>query len=181
MAARIEGLFDRAADASLDGDEPAAKLPSYLADAHAIEAQAIVLLERARNLEGPAVLAAAYEEHLEETHRHEELLERRLDELGSSPSTIKDAALRLGALNWSVFFAAQPDTPAKLAGFAFAFEHLEIASYELLARVAERAGDAATAELAARIGAEERAAAGRLHELLDTAMDATLQARAVSG
>ena len=31
---------------------------------------------------------------------------------------------------------AQPNTPAKLAGFAFAFEHLEIAAYELLRRVA---------------------------------------------
>lgn len=34
--------------------------------------------------------------------------------------------------------AAQPDTPPKLAGFAYALEHLEIGSYELLRRVAER-------------------------------------------
>ena len=32
-----------------------------------------------------------------------------------------------GCLNLGAFFSAQPDTPAKLAGFAFAFAHLEIA------------------------------------------------------
>jgi hypothetical protein len=48
----------------------------------------------------------------------------------------KDGALRLGALDRGVFFAAQPDTPAKLAGFAYAVENLEIVAYELLLRVA---------------------------------------------
>jgi hypothetical protein len=46
--------------------------------------------------------------------------------------------MRLGALNWGGFFAVQPDTRAKLAGFAYAFEHLEIGAYELLRRVAQR-------------------------------------------
>ena len=42
---------------------------------------------------------------------------------------------------YATIFGAQPDTPAKLAGFAYAFEHLEIGAYELLRRVAQRAGD----------------------------------------
>jgi hypothetical protein len=57
----------------------------------------------------------------------------RLEEHGSDPSRLKDAVLRIGGLNLGAFFAAQPDTPAKLAGFAFAFEHLEIGAYEQLA------------------------------------------------
>jgi hypothetical protein len=59
--------------------------------------------------------------------------------------------MRIGGLNIGAFFAAQPGTPAKLAGFAFAFEHLEIAAYELLRRIAERANDGATVAAAERI------------------------------
>src|SRR6266542_4820897 len=75
--------------------------------------------------------------------------------LGGSPSRLKDAAMRAGALNWGMFFQAQPDTPHKLAAFAYAFEHLEIAAYEQLKRVAARAGDEATVELADQILAQE--------------------------
>ena len=67
--------------------------------------------------------------------------------------------LRLGALNWGAFFAAQPDTPAKLSGFAYAVENLEVAAYELLLRVARRAGDEETVALTESILAEEKAAA----------------------
>jgi ferritin-like metal-binding protein YciE len=99
----------------------------------------------------------------------------RLEARGGKPNMLKDAALRLGALNWGAFFAAQPDTPAKLAGFAYAFEHLEIASYELLRRVAERAGDAEAVRIAEQILAEERAAAQKLRSMFPQALDASLR------
>ena len=44
--------------------------------------------------------------------------------------------MRLGAVNWATFFKAHPDTPGKVAAFAYAFEHLEIGGYEQLLRVA---------------------------------------------
>jgi ferritin-like metal-binding protein YciE len=93
---------------------------------------------------------------------------------------LKDAVLSLGALNWNAFFRAQPDTPAKLAAFAYAFEHLEIASYELLRRVADRAADGETALLASRILSDERSAAQRIHSLLDDALDASLHAQGLA-
>ena len=43
------------------------------------------------------------------------------------------------------FAAAQPDTPGKLAMHAFSYEHMELAAYELLQRLPQRAGDAETA------------------------------------
>jgi ferritin-like metal-binding protein YciE len=175
MGARLETLFDRAVEESLDGRrDPRARLLAYLADAHAIERQAILLLKRSRSVAGPASLAQAYDEHLAETEEHERLVTARLHELDSGPSWLKDAALRLGALNWDMFFRVQPDTAAKLAGFAYAFEHLEIASYELLRRVAARASDSVTEALAGRILGEERQAAERVHALLGEAMGATL-------
>lgn len=178
MGERLEALFDQAVEASLQALQPdqlSEQLDKYLADAHAIEEQALALLRRSPKLAGDAALAGAYQEHLNETIGHRKLVERRLDARGAKPNSLKDAALRLGALNWGAFFAAQPDTPAKLAAFAYAFEHLEIATYELLRRVAQRAGDPETAETAERILGEERATATKLSSLFPQALDASLR------
>ena len=87
--------------------------------------------------------------------------------------------MRLGALNWGTFFQAQPDTPAKLAGFSYAFEHLEIAGYELLRRVARRAGDSETEQVADQILAQEREAAESIHSQFGNALDASLRQQGV--
>jgi ferritin-like metal-binding protein YciE len=183
MADRLAGCFDRAAAIAVGELEPAElekQLGKYLADAHAIEAQATTLLEKSPKLAGADELATAYEEHRSETDGHRRLLEERMRDRGESPSAIKDAALRLGALNWGAFFTAQPDTPAKLAGFAYAFEHLEVGAYEMLKRVAERAGDEATVATAERILAEEHAAADKIRSLFDVAIDAALDMRGIA-
>jgi len=177
MAERLEQSFDRAVEASLreqDPDDLGKQLVKYLSDAHAIENQAIGLLSKGPDIAGDPQLAMLFEQHLEETREHQRLVETLLESHGASPNAIKDAAMRLGALNWGGFFGAQPDTPAKLAGFAYAFEHLEVAAYELLARVAERAGDAQTVAVARRIADQERAAAERIAATWDAAVDATL-------
>jgi ferritin-like metal-binding protein YciE len=178
MAGRLESLFDQAVEASLQATQPhdlEEQLDKYLADAHAIEEQAIQLLSKSPKLAGDAELAAAYAEHLEETEEHRRMLEARLEARGAKPSKLKDAALRVGALNWGAFFAAQPDTPAKLCAFAYAFEHLEIGGYELPRRVAGRARDTDTIQLAERILAQERAAAEKLQPLFAQALDASLR------
>jgi ferritin-like metal-binding protein YciE len=182
MAERVAGLFDRAAQASLrelSPDDLTDQLRKYLEDAHAIEAQAIQLLSKGPDLAGTSELASAYEEHLAQSKEHEQLVEDRLTSYGARPSRLKDAALRLGALNWGMFFGAQPDTPAKLAAFSYAFEHLEIGAYELLRRVADRAGDAQTQAMADTILGEERAAAEKIHRAFDSALDASLEAQGV--
>ena len=183
MMKRLEGTFDVAVDASLrevGRDELDEQLRKYLADAHAIEAQAIALLERGPKLAGSERLEGIYEEHLAETRDHRELIEGRLQALGGDPSKLKDSALRLGGLNWAAFFRGHPDTPGKLAAFARAFEHLEIGGYEQLKRVAERAGDQETAELVGRILEDERRASERIAGAFDDAVDASLEAVGVS-
>src|SRR5215207_342239 len=183
MAERLEASFDRAVDASLreiDPDDLDKQLSKYLADAHAIEAQAMQLLQRGTKIAGDPELARLYAEHLDETREQQRLVEERLHARDASPSRLKDAAMRLGALNWGAFFQAQPDTPGKLAAFAYAFEHLEIGGYEQLLRVARRAGDAETERTVARILDEERAMAARLAANWDRALDATLAAQEVT-
>jgi ferritin-like metal-binding protein YciE len=179
MAERLAANFDRAADASLaekDAADIDAELVSYLRDAHAIEAQALQLLESGPTIAGSDELADVFRDHLEETRDHQRLVEERLRAHDSRPSRFQSTAMRVGGLNVGAFFGAQPDTPAKLAGFAFAFEHLEIAAYELLRRVADRAGDDETAAEAAGILIQERSAAERIAATWDAAMDAALEA-----
>jgi ferritin-like metal-binding protein YciE len=184
MAERLAGSFDRAVDASLHDlgrDDLDEQLNKYLADAHAIEEQAIKLLERAPDAVGSPELAQLYAKHLEETREQQRLVDARLEARGGSASGLKDLAMRAGGLAWGMFFESHPDTPGKLAVFAYAFEHLEIAGYEQLKRVAERAGDEETVSLAERILGEERAAASKLAEAFDLAAAASPQAAGVAG
>ncbi|HEU4657687.1 MAG TPA: DUF892 family protein [Capillimicrobium sp.] len=182
MGRRLADHFDEAAAASLakvQPDDLQDQVTTYLADAHALESQAIALLEHGKRIVGDDALAALMDEHLAETREHERLVRERLQALGSSPSRRKDAALAIGGLNWGGFFQAHPDTPGKLVAFAYAFEHLEIAGYELLRRVAERAGDAETVALTQRILADERGAAGKLSASFDRAAVAALAAQGI--
>lgn len=178
MGSRLAAGFDRAVEASLR-DKKASDLDkeviAYLQDAHAIETQALQFLTVAPGIAGAETLAEALRDHASETEAHRTLVEERLEAHGARPSRLQDTALRIGGLNVAGFFAAHPDTPVKVAGFAYAFEHLEIAAYELLRRVADRAGDAATVAATLRIIDEERAAAEQISGTWDVVMDAALE------
>lgn len=184
MIDRLEECVVGAVSASLKGKDvadAAAAIDTYLSDAHAIEAQAIRLLEQAASAGGDPDLRRIYADHLEETRRQQRRVEDRLKARGGTPSKLEDAAMRIGALNWGGFFLGQPDTPGKLAAFAYAFEHLEIGAYALLSRVASLAGDRDTMALADEILAEERAAAERIEAAFDRAAEASLAATGVAG
>ncbi|HNH86806.1 MAG TPA: DUF892 family protein, partial [Solirubrobacterales bacterium] len=101
----------------------------------------------------------------------------RMDQLGHSPSRIKDATGLAGGLGMLLFARSQPDTPGKLAAHAYSYEHMEIAAYGILAAYADRSGDRETAELARRIESEERAMAGRISERFGEAVSAALIGR----
>ena len=177
MAERLAAGFDRAVDASLRQVAPedlGRQLGKYLADAFAIESQALQLLEQGQVIAGDPDLKKVFSEHLEETRSHQAAIRARIEARGERPSRFKSALLRVGGVNLGAFFGAQPDTPAKLAGFAFAFEHLEIAAYELLRRVADRAADEETVAVAERILAEEHRAAEQVAGTWDDAVDAVL-------
>jgi UDP-glucose 4-epimerase len=170
MADRLEQSFDTAVEASLaggDADRLDSLLLAYLRDVHALEGQAVKLLEAGAARVDDEHLEAVFRDHLGETREHLAKVEGLLEERGAGPSLIKDAMLKAGGLNLSAFFGAQPDSTTKLAGFAFAFEHLEVAAYELLQRVAARAGDEGVVATAEEILAEERRAAERVAESWD--------------
>jgi ferritin-like metal-binding protein YciE len=178
MADRVAERWDVAVDASLrekDTEATRKEIVKYLRDAHAMEAQAIQLLEAGPRIAGFDALATVFEAHLAESREHQRLVDERLQALGSGPGRVQAMALRGGAMNLGLFFKAQPDSPIKLAGFAYAFEALECAAYELLRRTARRGGDEATAAMAERILVQERAAAEKVAGTWDAAVDAGLR------
>jgi ferritin-like metal-binding protein YciE len=179
MMERLARGFDAAERAS-HGDTPPSNMPDairkHLTEAHALAIQGIQLLKKSETIAGNTQLAHLYNLHLEHTHDQVERVEERLEALDADPSTLKDLALQLGAVNWGWFFQAQSDTPAKLAAFVYAFEHLEIAGYELLRRSAQRAGDHETEMLCESAIAQIQHMADQLACAFDSAVEATLHA-----
>jgi ferritin-like metal-binding protein YciE/nucleoside-diphosphate-sugar epimerase len=170
MAERLEQSFDAGVEvvlAAAGEDQLESALLAYLRDVHAIEGQAEELLEASAARVEDEELEAAFRDHLQETRRQRERIADLLEQRGARPSLVKDAMLKAGGFNLSGFFGTQPDSTTKLAGFAFAFEHLEVAAYELLQRVAARAGDEGVVTVAEEILAEERRAADRVAESWD--------------
>lgn len=177
MMDRIEGLFDATVEASLrpESEKPLREqLARYIADAHAIEAQAIRLMDSGRELVEDPTWTELLGGHLVQERHHEQILEERLRASRARPSKVKDLAMALGGLNWALFFRLQPATTARFGAFAYAFQHLEIGGYEHLRRVAERAGDDATRAAAAEILQEERTAAARFADALGVAVGAVV-------
>jgi ferritin-like metal-binding protein YciE len=183
MADRIGERWDRAVEASLrekDADDLDREVLKYLRDAHALEAQALQMMEAGPKIAEYDALREVFEQHRGETREHQRLVEERLDALGSRPSRFQSGVMRVGALNLGSFFKAQPDTPAKLGGFAYAFEALEVGAYELLSRTARRAGDEETAAMAERILVNERQTAERVAATWDAVVDAALVEQGVT-
>jgi ferritin-like metal-binding protein YciE len=147
----------------------------YLTDVHSIEEQALAQMRSAPDLAGDEQLAEAFRAHLTETERHEQLVRDRLEALDASPSRLKDAAGYGSGKAFVLFARSQPDTTGKLTTHALSYEHMEWAAYELLMRIARRAGDEETAAMAERIRDEEAAMAERLEQSFDRAVEASLR------
>jgi ferritin-like metal-binding protein YciE len=148
-------------------NRPQAQLVTYLTDVHALEQNALATLKTATDLVDNAALRQAIQEHLGETEEHERLIGERLKAYDKTPSALKDIAQKGGALLSGALAKLAPDTSAKLLAQAYAFEHLEIASYRMLRVAAERATDPDTVKVAEHILLQEEQAAEKLESLIE--------------
>jgi ferritin-like metal-binding protein YciE len=117
-------------------------LIAWLRDAHAMENQAIEILEKqASRLEHYPELRARVRTHLDESHRQAERVEQCLHQLGTDTSALKTAAGKLigTAQQLSGLFASDEVVKSGIADYAF--EHYEIASYKMLIAAAAEAGE----------------------------------------
>src|SRR3954470_3149145 len=151
------------------------QLIKYLADAHSIEEQALQQLKKAPDIAGDEKIAAAFRDHLAETERHEAQTRERLEALGASPSTFKDLVMKAGGEGFVWFARGQPDSTGRLVNRPSPYEALELGSYEMLLRVAMRAGDHETARIAREIRDDERGMRDRLGASFDESVAASLR------
>ncbi|MGN6376631.1 MAG: ferritin-like domain-containing protein [Sphingomonas sp.] len=109
-----------------------------LRDAHALEHEALALMDRQLNhLANYPQVSDRLHEHRRETEGQIQRLEEILDSFDVSRSVLKDAALTLGGNLAALAHAFAPDEILKNSFANFAFENFEAASYTSLITVAE--------------------------------------------
>ena len=151
------------------------KLVSYLRDAHAMERNVQQMLNSMVVTTGDDTIRNQFEHHKSETLQQIQRLEECLDRHGEEKSTIKDAGAIMGALAKGVQDAARSDKGGKNARDGFVTENMEIAAYELLERLAQRAGDNQTAQVARQNRAEEEKMRDFIASNWDRFLDLDLQ------
>ena len=150
------------------------KLVDYVEDAHAMERNVSTMLDSMISTTDDPEITQMLKHHKQQTQEHERRLRERLDALGAGTSTTKAVGGLGAALFKGVGDVARTDKPAKNARDGFMTEHMEIAAYELLERLAKKAGDEQTAEVARLNRSDEQAMAKKIASNWDRFLDLTL-------
>jgi ferritin-like metal-binding protein YciE len=143
-----------------------------LRDAYAMEMQAKdMMANQAKRLEDYPTLRERAQQHERETDKQIKRLERCLEQVGDSPSTLKNLATRTAAAFQGAMHGMVSDEVIKDTLTGFAFEHFEIAAYRQLITMAVTLGENDIAEaLQASLEEEEEMA-----DWLDDNMDRTVR------
>lgn len=120
------------------------KLVDYVQDAQAMEMNVQAMLQSMISTTQDDTVKRRLEQHLQETKEQTDRLSKRLDALQAGGSIRKEVSAVMGAGAKGLLDQIRGDKPGKNARDAYVTESLEIAAYELLSRLAERAGDAET-------------------------------------
>ena len=158
-------------------DKLRAKLIEYVQNVHALEQNVLLMLDSMIVTTKDEEIVRLLRRHKEETRRQQQRLGERLRALGGGPglfSVGKDLVAIAAAQAKGVADVFRSDKPVQNARDAFVTEHLEIAAYEVLERLAERAGDEETAAVARENRAEEETMAQRIAENWDRFLDLAL-------
>ena len=151
------------------------QLVNHIDEAHALEQTVLRMLDGLIQGADEPQIIDRLEHHKLETQRHESLMRGRLEAHGASPSMVRQAAGMLEAFMKMPLDLVRGERTGRTARDAYTTEHLEIASYELLRRVAARAGDEETARACRDILEEERAMAQFLEENWDRFAEQSLR------
>jgi ferritin-like metal-binding protein YciE len=150
------------------------ELHIQMAEAHALEKSVVPQIDVLIATTTDDEFRKALRHHRTETLEQISRLEGRLKAHHEAPSPLKDMSRKLGAFLSSLRDLVRDDKPARNAREAFVIEHLEISTYEVLERIALRAGDNETAQVALQNRSEEEAMARIIVASWDRLVDQTL-------
>jgi ferritin-like metal-binding protein YciE len=151
------------------------QLIKHIDEAHAMEQNVLRMLDGMISTTDDPEILDALEHHKVQTQSHADRMAQRLEAHGASPSAVKQIGGVLGALAKMPLDFVRGEKSGRNARDAYATEHLEIASYELLRRIAEKAGDEETAVAAKEIIEEEKYMANVVSENWDRFAELSLQ------
>jgi ferritin-like metal-binding protein YciE len=151
------------------------QLVKHIDEALAMEQSVLRMLDGMIDTTEDEEIRNELRQHKLETEQHAERLEKRLGAHEASPSTVREAAGIAGALMKGVVDMVRNEKAGRNARDGYATEHLEIASYQLLERIAQRAGDEETAEVARQNRADEEKMAKKIEANWDRFAELSLQ------
>jgi ferritin-like metal-binding protein YciE len=153
------------------------QLVKHIDEALAMEQSVLAMLESATRTLDDEEVKEVLRLHKNDTERHIDRLRERLDAHGTTPSIVREAGGIVGAVMKSVLDLTRGERAARGARDVYATEHLEIASYQLLERVAVRASDERTAEVARENRADEERLAAWIDDHWDRFAELALAER----
>jgi ferritin-like metal-binding protein YciE len=156
-------------------EELKAQLVKHIDEALAMEQNVMRMLDSMIGTTDDPEIREQLREHKLDTERQIDRMQRRLDAHGASPSAIREGVGIAQALMKSVLDMTRSEKAGRNARDGYATEHLEIAAYQLLERVAQRAGDEETAAAARESRAEEEKMAAQIEQNWDRFAELSLQ------
>lgn len=154
----------------------------WLRDAHAMETQAIQMLEgQAQRLENYPELRSKVQDHIQETRRQAEMVEQCIDRRGGRTSGLKEAAAGFTGNMQALSGIFMSDEVMKGSIASYTFEQFEIANYRALIAAAEQVGDQETRSTCEQILRQEEAMASWLSQHLPQVTRQYLERDATGG
>jgi ferritin-like metal-binding protein YciE len=151
------------------------QLVKHIDEALAMEQSVLRMLDSMIGNTDDPEIKEQLREHRLDTEKQIDRMHRRLEAHGASPSTVREGVGIVQALMKSVLDVTRSDKAGRNARDAYATEHMEIAAYQLLERIAQRAGDEETAQAARESRAEEEAMAKKIEGNWDRFAELSLQ------
>ena len=156
------------------------QLIKHIDEAYAMEQNVLRMLDGMISTTDDPEILDALEHHKMETQGHVDRMKARLEAHDAQPSGVKQMTGILQALAKMPLDMVRGEKAGRNARDGFATEHMEIASYELLRRIAERAGDEETAAAATEIIAQEKAMADVISENWDKFAELSLKEEGIT-